>query len=51
MAAWGQGKDLRTMLEADPDVALGAEALDEAFDLGRSLRHTGRIFEHLDAVE
>ncbi len=51
MAAWGQGKDLRTMLEADPDVALEAEALDEAFDLGRSLRHTARIFEHLEAVE
>jgi len=51
MAAWDQGKDLRTMLEADPDVALPAEALDEAFDLRRSLRHTGRIFEHLEAVE
>ncbi len=51
MAAWGQGKDLRTMLEADPDVALEAETLDEAFDLGRSLRHTARIFEHLEAVE
>ncbi|MDP8976769.1 MAG: adenylosuccinate lyase [Actinomycetota bacterium] len=51
MAAWSQGKDLRTMLEADPDVALEAEALDEAFDLDRSLRHTGRIFEELEAVE
>ncbi|HSH58064.1 MAG TPA: adenylosuccinate lyase [Acidimicrobiales bacterium] len=51
LAAWSQGKDLRTMLEADPDVALGAEALDEAFDLDRSLRHTGRIFEQLEAVE
>jgi len=51
MAAWTQGKDLRTMLEDDPDVALEPQALDDAFDLGRSLRHTGRIFEHLEAVE
>jgi adenylosuccinate lyase len=51
MAAWSQGKDLRTMLEADPDVALQADVLDEAFDLDRSLRHTGRIFEHLEDVE
>ncbi len=51
MAAWSQGKDLRTMLEADPDVVLEAEVLDEAFDLERSLRHTGRIFEQLEAVE
>ncbi len=51
MAAWDQGKDLRTMLEADPDVALEAEVLDEAFDLGRSLRHTGRIFEQLESVD
>jgi len=51
MAAWEQGKGLRTMLEADPDVILDADVLDEAFDLVRALRHTGRIFEHLDAVE
>jgi adenylosuccinate lyase len=51
MAAWDQGKDLRTMLEADPDVVLGAEKLDEAFDLERALRNTGRVFDHLEAVE
>ncbi|MDQ3573381.1 MAG: adenylosuccinate lyase [Actinomycetota bacterium] len=51
MAAWEQGKDLRTMLEADPEVVLPADALDDAFDLERALRNTGRIFEHLEAVE
>ena len=51
MAAWEQEKDLRTMLEADPDVALPAEALDEAFDLSRALRHVDRTLEHLEGVE
>ena len=51
MAAWEEGKDLRTMLEGDPDVVLSAEALDEAFDLDRALRNTYRTFEHLEAVE
>ncbi|MDP8938527.1 MAG: adenylosuccinate lyase, partial [Actinomycetota bacterium] len=51
MAAWEQGKDLRTMLEGDPDVVLSSQALDEAFDLDRALRNIGRTFQHLEAVE
>jgi adenylosuccinate lyase len=51
MAAWDQGKGLRTMLESDPDVALDAVVLDEAFDLNRALRNAGRIFEHLEGVQ
>jgi adenylosuccinate lyase len=50
MAAWEQGKDFRTLLEGDPEVAVPAEVLDQAFDLHRSLRHVGRIFEHLEEV-
>ena len=50
LAAWEQGKPLRTMLEGDTEVALSAEALDDAFDLDRALRNTGRILEHLEAV-
>ena len=50
-AAWEQGKDLRTLLESDPEVTLDAEALDEAFDAERALRHAGRIFEHLEGIE
>jgi hypothetical protein len=38
------------VLEADSEVPLGKVALDEAFDLRRSLRHGGRVFEALDAV-
>ena len=43
MAAWEDGTDFRTLLEADPDMALDEEALDEAFDLERSLRHVDRV--------
>ena len=50
MAAWEQGKSFRTLLEGDPDVTLGAEALDDAFDLARAVRHAGRVFDHLEDV-
>lgn len=50
MRAWEQQVSFRGLLEADERVTAGPEALDEAFDLGRSLRHVGRIFEALEAV-
>ncbi|MDQ1355865.1 MAG: adenylosuccinate lyase [Acidimicrobiaceae bacterium] len=50
MTAWGEGRPFRDVLEADSEVPLGKVALDEAFDLRRSLRHGGRVFEALDAV-
>ncbi|HEX2699804.1 MAG TPA: adenylosuccinate lyase [Acidimicrobiales bacterium] len=50
MAAWEQGKSFRTLLEGDPDVTLGADALDEAFDLTRAVRHAGRVFDHLEGI-
>jgi adenylosuccinate lyase len=50
MAAWTEGRPFRGVLEADPEVTLDKVALDEAFDLRRSLRHAGRVFEALDAV-
>ena len=50
MAAWEQGKSFRTLLEGDPDVPLTADALDEAFDLARSVRHAGRVFDHLEGI-
>ncbi|MEO6120780.1 MAG: adenylosuccinate lyase, partial [Acidimicrobiales bacterium] len=43
-AAATDGKDFRTLLEDDPEVPVGADVLDQAFDLGRSLRHAGRVF-------
>jgi adenylosuccinate lyase len=51
-------RSFRQVLEADPEVAgsLGGKAaatkaLDEAFDLGRSLTHVGRTFEALEDVD
>ncbi len=50
-AAWEGGRSLRSVLEDDPEVALGDEALDEAFSMKRSLRHVYRFIEALQEVE
>jgi adenylosuccinate lyase len=50
MVAWQEGRPFRSVLEADPDVTLDKTALDEAFDLRRSLRHTDRVIDALEAV-
>jgi adenylosuccinate lyase len=53
MQAWDEGRDFRTLLDADPEIASGIDAgvLDEAFDLQRSLQHIGAIFEQLEAID
>jgi adenylosuccinate lyase len=51
MRAWDERTPFRTFLEKDPRVTLTSEQLDEAFSLERSLRHVGRVFDALDAVE
>jgi adenylosuccinate lyase len=52
MRAWDEHIDFRDLLEADPSVAsLDVAALDAAFDLDRSLRNVGAVFDALDAVE
>jgi adenylosuccinate lyase len=50
MTAWTEGRPFREVLEGDPEVPLDKVALDEAFDLGRSLRHAGRVFLELESV-
>jgi adenylosuccinate lyase len=50
MAAWERGRAFRSLLEADPEVPLDKAALDDAFDLRRSLRHAGRAVDALTAV-
>jgi adenylosuccinate lyase len=44
-------RDLRAVLEEDPEITLGPEELEEAFDLRRVLRHAGRAVEAALAVE
>ncbi len=49
--AWEQRRQLRTVLEEDPEVRLGAAALDDAFSLSGALRHVHRFLEALQEVE
>jgi adenylosuccinate lyase len=51
MRAWDRGCSFRSLLEADPRVEVGADVLDAAFDVRRSLRHIPRVFDALGAVE
>jgi adenylosuccinate lyase len=51
MAAWEDRKPFRQLLEADPEVTVEPEQLDEAFSLEHALRHTDRIFSALDQLE
>ena len=50
MTAWEEGKPFRSLLEADPEVSLSPDQLDEAFSLDRALRNTDRVFEALEEV-
>jgi adenylosuccinate lyase len=50
MKAWDERRDFRSLLDADPRVSIAAPLLDEAFDLDRSLRHIGTVFEALAAL-
>ncbi len=51
ISAWEQGVDFRRLLESDPEVFLGAGALDEAFDLRRAIRHIERVGTTLDGID
>jgi adenylosuccinate lyase len=48
MQSWDEGRSFRELLEVDPRV--DTSALDAAFDLQRSLRHVGRVFDELQAT-
>jgi adenylosuccinate lyase len=51
MQAWEERRPFRQILEEDDDVTLKPEALDEAFDLDRALRHAHRIVDALEELE
>jgi adenylosuccinate lyase len=51
LQAWETETEFRTILEQDPEMTLDRAALDEAFDLERSLRHVGRFEAALDAIK
>jgi adenylosuccinate lyase len=50
LRSWEEGKDFRSLIEADPEIDLDASALAEAFDLGDALRHTDVLFDRLAAL-
>jgi adenylosuccinate lyase len=51
MRAWDEGRDFRTLLEADPAVAaLGESVLDDAFSLDRVLQHAQQTVDALDEI-
>ena len=50
MRAWEERRDFRTLLDEDPDVSVSKVALDEAFDLQRSLRHLDLVANALQGL-
>jgi len=50
-AAWDEGRPFRQVLVEDPEVTLSSEALDDAFDLSRALRHVHRFTDALEDLD
>jgi len=48
--AWEERRHLRAVLAEDPEVSLGEDELDAAFDLSRTLRHVDRFADALAAL-
>jgi adenylosuccinate lyase len=48
--AWRDKRPFRELLDDDARVKVAPELLDQAFDLQRSLRHSGAVFDALDAL-
>ena len=51
MDSWEKRRPFRLVLEADPEVVLTSDQLDQAFDLGRSLANVGNIIDAVKEVE
>jgi len=49
-AAWSEGRPFRQVLDEDPEVTLTPAALDDAFDLARTLRHVHRFTDALSEL-
>ena len=51
LESWETGQSFRALLESDPRVTLTPEQMGDAFDLARSLRHSGRVVDALAEVK
>jgi adenylosuccinate lyase len=49
--AWEQKRQLREVLEEDPEVKMDPSDMDDVFDLDRALRYTGKFLDALESVE
>jgi adenylosuccinate lyase len=49
--AWDESRSFRELLEADERVTVPSAVLDDAFDLGRAVRHAGAGVDALDALQ
>ena len=51
MTAWDEGRDFRALVESDPEARFASvAAVNEAFDLDRSLVNLHVVFDALDAI-
>jgi adenylosuccinate lyase len=48
--SWEEGKDFRSLIEADPEIDLDASVLGEVFDLDDAVRHIDVFFDRLAAL-
>jgi len=48
--AWDEGRSFRELLDADPRITVPATVLDDAFDLRRSVQHSGLGVDALEAL-
>ena len=51
MQAWDEGRSFRELVEASNGIVIDPAVLDRAFDVQRSLRHVGRVFDALDQLD
>jgi adenylosuccinate lyase len=49
--SWAEKRMFRDLLDADPRVVVDTSLLDEAFDMQRSLRHSGAVFDAVDEIK
>ena len=52
MRAWDEERDFRSLVDADPEIAvrLDADTLDGVFDLDATVHHVDAVFDRLHAL-
>lgn len=50
LRAWDEKRQLRQLVEDDPDVRLSSQTIDRCFSTGRFLDNAGVVFDRLDSL-